>query len=72
MLPGETLTFDFNKATLVSSAWRNVLRAVAPGSNMKFSLAKGTNLVWLFVPTGTVTAQLSWYPQYETLAEALQ
>ena len=72
MLPGETLTFDFNKATLVSSAWGNVLRAVAPGCSMKFSLAKGTNSVWLFVPTGTVTAQLSWYPQYETLAEALQ
>jgi len=72
MLPGEVLTLDFGQATATSSAWGNVLRAVAPGSNMKFSLAKGTNLVWLFVPTGTVTAQLSWYPQYETLAEALQ
>ena len=72
MLPGETLTLDFGQATATSSAWGNVLRAVAPGSNMKFSLTKGTNSVWLFVPTGTVTAQLSWYPQYETLAEALQ
>jgi len=72
MQPGETLTLDFSQATATSSAWGNVLRAVAPGSNMKFSLAKGTNSVWLFVPTGTVTAQLSWYPQYETLAEALQ
>jgi hypothetical protein len=72
MLPGEILTLDFSQATATSSAWGNVLRAVAPGSNMKFSLAKGTNAVWLFVPTGTVTAQLSWYPQYETLAEALQ
>jgi hypothetical protein len=72
MLPGEVLTLDFSQATATSSTWGNVLRAVAPGSNMKFSLAKGTNSVWLFVPTGTVTAQLSWYPQYETLAEALQ
>jgi hypothetical protein len=72
MLPGETLTLDFSQATATSSAWGNVLRAVAPGSDMKFSLTKGTNSVWLFVPTGTVTAQLSWYPQYETLAEALQ
>ena len=72
MQPGEMLTLDFSQATATSSAWGNVLRAVAPGSNMKFSLAKGTNSVWLFVPTGTVTAQLSWYPQYETLAEALQ
>jgi len=72
MLPGEVLTLDFSQATATSSAWGNVLRAVAPGSNMKFGLTKGTNSVWLFVPTGTVTAQLSWYPQYETLAEALQ
>jgi hypothetical protein len=72
MLPGETLTLDFSQATATSSAWGNVLRSVAPGSNMKFSLAKGTNTIWLFVPTGTVTAQLLWYPQYETLAEALQ
>jgi hypothetical protein len=72
MLPGEVLTLDFSQATATSSAWGNVLRAVAPGSDMKFSLTKGTNSVWLFVPTGTVTAQLSWYPQYETLAEALQ
>jgi hypothetical protein len=72
MLPGEVLTLDFSQAAATSSAWGNVLRAVAPGSDMKFSLTKGTNTIWLFVPTGTVTAQLSWYPQYETLAEALQ
>jgi len=39
---------------------------------MKLNLAKGTNAVWVFVPTGAITAQLSWYPHYETLAEALQ
>jgi len=72
MQPGEILTLDFSQATAISSFRGSVIQAVAPGSNMKFSLAKGTNVVWLFVPTGTVTAQLSWYPQYETLAEALQ
>jgi hypothetical protein len=72
MQPGETVTFDFSKATATSSVNGNILWAIAPGSDMRLRLEMGNNNLLFFAPSGTVTTQLSWNPQYETLAEALQ
>jgi WD40 repeat protein len=71
LLSGETLTVDFNNATATSSFSGNVLRNVVPGSDMRLKLVRGSNIIRLFVPSGTVTAQLRWSPQYDSLAEAL-
>jgi hypothetical protein len=69
---GETayLTATGNTLSLRTSFRGAINSAILPGSDYDFALVKGSNSLSLFAASSTVTATLSFTPQYESLDDA--
>jgi hypothetical protein len=60
--PGEkiTINFNLNNFSVTSNYFGDVSEMILGGSNEDFYLAKGSNIITIFTPDASITADLTW------------